>query len=558
MSANKAPLACQNCRRLKRRCTRELPFCSLCVRLGKICNYIQRESRVPEITTGDSADGDTLWARVQRLEGVILGPPSSRSSTSPQSAVSGHFTPSLGFDGAASSNFPSSFFLDPDFFSALSGDALSSATLPLLSPCLEFLGMDLIPICHAYVATVNQWLPILSPKRLFHDIRTYTHSDPNPGLVLLLACIKLVSETEFLGNCPEYRLVKAMSSSAENEGIVSLRLIQSLLLLAAYEMGHGIYPAAYLTIGRAGRMAVLFGLQDRQVMPQLFKPADSWTVREEERRTWWGIFILDRFCHIATDSLPRTIHERPLGLSLPINDMGWSKGELDTAESSLVLSSLSADLETIGRFATTCQGSHLLCHVLTHRSAHKAAPPSQDDTILLDEALQLHRTLAALDERLPLDNAKEANIEALSLVCCARMILYGLYGCNEPDVRSSQERLRREIEMQRASVQGVMDLAAHRIPRLAQTIIELLSSGPPQSRGRDISLTVAHCLYNAATECAWFIREGCGPEMTAGLTVIVSALDQLRMSWAVSEQYFAFLAKEETVAKMFQLSRSPV
>src|SRR4051812_12398052 len=102
------------------------------------------------------------------------------------------------------------------------------------------------------------------------------------------------------------------------------------------------------------------------------------------------------------------------GLSLPINDIGWSKGDLDTSESSLVLSSISADIGSMGRFAITCQTAHLYCHALTHRDAGKDGVPLPDDSFRLDEALQLHRTLTALDESLALDDTADANIEAVA------------------------------------------------------------------------------------------------------------------------------------------------
>lgn len=207
---------------------------------------------------------------------------------------------------------------------------------------------------------------------------------------------------------------------------------------------------------------------------------------------------------------------------------------MDTAESSLVLSSLTTDLDSIGRYATTCQASHLFCHALKHRRDYKKTDSLSLSTQQLDEALQLHRTLTALDGRLPMDDIDEANIEALALVCSARFILYNMYGCNELDVRSDPERMRREVEMQRESVKGVMDVSSRRAPQMAQKIIELLSRGSVSSRGRDISPIVVHTLYYAATECGWFISEGCGPEMRAGLAVIMSALDQLKTTWSVA------------------------
>lgn len=82
---------------------------------------------------------------------------------------------------------------------------------------------------------------------------------------------------------------------AENGGFINIRLVQTLSLVAVYELGHGIYPAAYLTIGRAVRLATMIGLQSQIHAKQLFTGADTWTLCEEQRRTWWTVLMLDRY-----------------------------------------------------------------------------------------------------------------------------------------------------------------------------------------------------------------------------------------------------------------------
>ncbi|KAK3358191.1 hypothetical protein B0T25DRAFT_177867 [Lasiosphaeria hispida] len=570
MSAGRAAQSCHQCRRLKRKCARELPFCSLCIRLGKACHYTQRNSQSgsENAISIDSPEAGALLARVQRLEGALLSGPSLSSSASPGQVGFGN-APSGRSAGSSSASdatpvgpgfgnlnkFPSEYFLDPDFFTPLSADALSLGTLPNLSSCLLFLGMDLMPICHTYITTVSQSLSILSPKRLLQDISAIRSSNPDPGFILVLCGIRLLSDTAYSGACQEYKLAKALSSSAENEGIISLRLIQGLVLLTVYELGHGLCPSSYMTISRAARMAMLIGLHDRQGAPQLFKPADTWTVREEERRAWWAIFILDRFCNISTDSLPLAIPEPQRTFLLPINDFGWAQGDIGTApEPSLLVSSLTvSDASAIGRFATTCQAAHLVSHVLQHRASAKTTPSTADDTFRIDEALQLHRTLVALDSRItPADPPTDANMEALALVSVARMILYNMYGCNEPDVRSGPARLRVETEMQRVSVQGVMEVGSRRAAGLARGVMEVVAAGEGSKvGGRGVSPFVLACLYLAATECAWFVREGCGLDMRASLTVVVEALRGLKGSWAAAGTYLGLLARDETIADMF-------
>jgi hypothetical protein len=72
----------------------------------------------------------------------------------------------------------------------------------------------------------------------------------------------------------------------------------SLILITVYEFSHAIYPAAYLTIGRAARLATLMGWHDRTAQ-QLFSHPETLTHREEQRRTWWAMFILDRQANVS-------------------------------------------------------------------------------------------------------------------------------------------------------------------------------------------------------------------------------------------------------------------
>lgn len=96
-------------------------------------------------------------------------------------------------------------------------------------------------------------------------------------------------------NNPLYTLAKRLCAAAEMGGFISIRLVQSFVLIAVHELSHGLHSAAYLTIGHAARLGVLaLGLPTYSQGQKLFKPPETWTLWEERRRTWWAIFILDR------------------------------------------------------------------------------------------------------------------------------------------------------------------------------------------------------------------------------------------------------------------------
>lgn len=84
-------------------------------------------------------------------------------------------------------------------------------------------------------------------------------------------------------------------SQVEDAPLLSLGLLQAKLLIAMYEVGHGIYPAAFMSVGHAARLGHMIGLHDRKGASQLFRAPSSWTLREEERRVWWEVVVMDRY-----------------------------------------------------------------------------------------------------------------------------------------------------------------------------------------------------------------------------------------------------------------------
>jgi hypothetical protein len=155
-----------------------------------------------------------------------------------------------------------------------------------------------------YETTIHQWLPMLSIKRLRQDAKAL--GDSNQGVVDVLvflalealvsqSCIKADEHTILPQSNPSYLKAKHYSFIAESGGTINIRLIQTIALVALYELGHRIYPAAYLTIGQAVRLATMVGLHSQKDAKQLFIEPETWTLCEEQRRTWWAIVMLDRY-----------------------------------------------------------------------------------------------------------------------------------------------------------------------------------------------------------------------------------------------------------------------
>lgn len=249
-----------------------------CVRLGKSCAYPLKEH--PEIME----DKDSLLQKIQHLEYQLEHARAGKIDDL------GVFSSPL---SAAPAPFPKSVILDAETFTTLPRGVLDVAGE---TPCkvIDAIGIDPARFCDSYFAGPHHWFPFLSRKRI--KLMT-TLVESNPSAALLLISMKLLAGTLQPHEEPRtglYQLTKEFIGSVEDSGSTSLPLVQAIILTAIYELGHAIYPAAYLSISRAVRLSYLLGLHDKHYSTQMFKAPDTWTGCEEERRSWWALIILDR------------------------------------------------------------------------------------------------------------------------------------------------------------------------------------------------------------------------------------------------------------------------
>ncbi|KAF2798554.1 hypothetical protein K505DRAFT_357400 [Melanomma pulvis-pyrius CBS 109.77] len=431
--------------------------------------------------------------------------------------------------------FPEAFFLDTDLFNSVSHSALRRSAYPVPAQVSHLIESDANAICKRYFETIDGWFPFVSMKRLSQDIQASLPSEA-AGLALSLLCMKLATDNPQLNNIPAseselYRTARSYLNTIEEMSPVSLYVLQSLVLIALYEIGHGIFPAAYLTVGRAARLGILMGIHERKNSTQLFTVPKTWTYWEEERRTWWAVMILERYVNLGPTGLPLATPEPAQEDLLPTADSEWSQGRIG-ANQALYTSDFSSDSE-IGPYARVCQASHILGRVVNHRNRRKDEMARE---FILEEALQLSATLTALDKHLsrPMDELHaDETITLVDVALCtsARLALYNMYACNQANVQNVHpERLPKESTIQIASIAGIKQVISTRGAAIAWHV---LRQGTTSLDGS--SPIVIHCLYDAATECAWFVREGDIVEGAAStLQLLVQALTLLAGRWAVA------------------------
>lgn len=239
-----------------------------------------------------------------------------------------------------------------------------------------------------YFSTVHCWWSIISKQSFYNNLM-------NPLIPrradahLILLCMKLItwspSAEEQDPRTSLYFAAKQYFTELEAAGVFSIRALQSGVLIAVYELGHGIYPSALLSIASCARYvrALDISLRPNTDSAQSLSSFES----EERRRVWWAVLILDRFANISCPGR-RFETDNPLPDDLlPADDAAWDAGTLST-DDEMPISCPST--EKMGRFAKLAQATHLLCRVLEHVSDRSLAPEFRET-----QERQLEKTLQA-------------------------------------------------------------------------------------------------------------------------------------------------------------------
>lgn len=293
---------CLYCRKQKRRCDKQIPRCGTCRRAGRECEYtVDRNEELIRLRT-----------RVAHLETRLRRDTSSNTSGSPSTTrsldtprptlqPSDDFTftqetqvPSIS-ESAPSALLPISYFLDTTVkFSPLDVHAFPFMTIP--HELLSQIGSPAATreIADSYFDSIHSWLPFVWERKI-SQLTTSVEMHPDPGMATLLVAMKMITTaagSPFRNRL--YRIVKGYLTVLEDSGFLTLGVLQAAILITLYEIGHGIYPAAYMSIGRCARLGQMMGLHGNSSISKSYRKPTSWGEAEEIRRTWFAVLILDR------------------------------------------------------------------------------------------------------------------------------------------------------------------------------------------------------------------------------------------------------------------------
>ncbi|EXJ90190.1 hypothetical protein A1O1_03289 [Capronia coronata CBS 617.96] len=381
-----------------------------------------------------------------------------------------------------------------------------------------------------YFSSIHRWLPMISKARL-----TQASNDPqlkyDGTTVLLLTCMKLVTTTPHRNKAfelPLYQLAKQFYFCVETAGSICIPLLQSSVLIAVYEFSQGLYPAAYLTIAQAARHGTMMGLHYRGKAARMFHEAETWTQREEERRTWWAVLLVDRYLHAGTYGFPIITCDPVKENFLPCDDASWDTGLLGLNES--FLSSTPSRSLKGGQFGTLCRTCHIFGRVVRHKYDDILEIPDK-----LNEAIQLNRAIIALESTFedPTTGCEFKDCDVCRALCySARMILYNMYAYNQRY---------NGTDIQKASIEGMATIGLS-VARMAGRVQEAVMTNIGA-----VSPLICHCLYQAAGRCARSLRENCQSGMKMALTTIIDTFSMLRDRWRICDDYLKLLEVEDGI-----------
>ena len=292
----------------------------------------------------------------------------------------------------------------------------SSIENNILNQASSIIGEDsnILRFTTAYLETVHTWFPVLNRTQV---LSLSGPISPTATSSLLSVCMLLINKSpnnlELSSETLSiYTFLKGSVGLLDGIEINTLELLQCRLLVTLFEFSHGMYPAAYISIGAASRATSALKMSEKLYGEGLQKEGEA---------VWRGIVVLER---LAAESLQLALVPTRLTLYRCISleyasapcattRLGFHDKllcEHDTFGPKLPLT-LSTTHEP--QFTRLYQGSHLLNRVLTH--VHNPTPHYDFNG---SEALQLMKTLNSLHAVLLEETPQESALNSGAIAVC--------------------------------------------------------------------------------------------------------------------------------------------
>ncbi|KAL1895648.1 hypothetical protein Sste5346_005118 [Sporothrix stenoceras] len=232
---------------------------------------------------------------------------------------------------------------------------LNAATISTTTPSIDLpddLQSDLVNI---YFQRLHPWIPMLHEHQFRQKLASPDPKQRQRLVNILYAitslCIRFSDDVR-LGASPESRthLAKTCRDTVILQSMQSFSVenLQALIICAFDTISSGQSPSAWSIIGSMTRTVeqLQLSVEDEdqpQARPQprgkatvnvlirriaFLPPARDWVELEERRRVFWNVFLMDRFCSIAT-GWNLSLTSADVKRRLPCEGALWEEGRIE-------------------------------------------------------------------------------------------------------------------------------------------------------------------------------------------------------------------------------------
>lgn len=333
-------IACVLCRKRKLRCDGNKPSCGTCARLQHDCSYdeVRRKSGPKRGYV------KALEARLAQVETQL-----NKEKEAPAGAQGNGMVPEYDIgvgrsmrnvlphmqqtidrnDGPPQTEFPHTALGAGNAMPGEEPFPWEMIGLGLDEPLPTQDIVDELNRC--YFDKVHPSLPCIHRPRYYAAMNLAPHMRP-PVCLRYAMWANAAAVSDKYENLSEHfyqrarKYVQQDEMKGHGESMITIAHCQTWSLLSTYEFKCMFFPRAWMSSGRASRMALMMGIHRMDGngldVKQCLPPAKDWTEREERRRTFWMAFCVDRYASIGT-GWPMTIDERDIASHLPTDESSY-------------------------------------------------------------------------------------------------------------------------------------------------------------------------------------------------------------------------------------------
>ncbi|RAL17233.1 putative C6 transcription factor Prf [Aspergillus homomorphus CBS 101889] len=398
-------IACVLCRRRKLRCDGKRPSCGTCSRLGHECVFDEvRKKSGPK-----RGYVKQLEARLAQVENLLKNQKTNPTPDQGSSFTGSVANPSTDIPDILAIINESSAFQQrhdrvPDPFSAQVFQHAGTTNTPNYGMEMISLGLEeplpsqgiIDELNEIYFKKIHPGMPILHRPRLLAAMSLGPSTRPPLCLQYIMwSHAASISDKYSSLHSVFYERARKYAEADELRGLgehaVSLGHCQAWVLICSYEFKMMFFPRAWLSSGKAARLAIMMGLNrvdgEGIDVKQTLTAAKDWSEKEERRRVFWMAYCADRFASIGT-GWPVVFDDKDVLTKLPASEESFIKNQPEETIS-LEAAYLGEGMSTLSAFG----GVSFMASIFGKNLAHLHRPnPHEDDHDLNGVYWQRHRS----------------------------------------------------------------------------------------------------------------------------------------------------------------------